>query len=370
MIIKICGLTNLDDALDAAELGADYLGFNFYPKSPRCIAETECGKIVAALRAQFPNISCAGVFVNHPAADIARIVERCGLDAAQLSGDEPPEALAALGSEKVRAFKAVRAATDSTSIEKFSACAAGDPMLLLDATAPRLYGGTGRTADWDWAAAVARLHPVFLAGGLTPENVGEAIRKVKPWGVDTASGVESAAGKKDRERMAAFISAARRAEWETRTPIDPATIDDAAEILALQKLAYQSEAELNQDFSIPPLTQTQAEIESEFDRKLFLRAKKDGAIIGSVRAELREGTCHIGRLIVHPDWQNRGTGSRLLREIKAHFPQAERFELFTSERSAHNLHLYRKSGYRIFKLEPLNERVMLVYLEKDARKPG
>jgi phosphoribosylanthranilate isomerase len=369
MIVKICGLTNLDDALAAAELGADYLGFNFYPESPRCIAETECGKIVAALRAQFPTLSCAGVFVNHPAADIVRIVERCGLDAAQLSGDEPPEALAALGAEQVRAFKAVRATTDSRTLEQYAASAPDGPALLLDATAPRLYGGTGRTADWDWAAAVAGRHPVFLAGGLTPENVADAIRTVEPWGVDTASGVESAAGKKDREGMAAFIAAARRAEMETRIPIEPSQIDDAAEILALQKLAYRSEAELNQDFTISPLTQRQAEIESEFERKLFLRAKKHGRIIGSVRAELRDGTCHIGRLIVHPDWQNRGTGSRLLREIEAHFPSAKRFELFTSARSERNLHLYQKSGYRIFKREPLNARTMLVYLEKEAGNP-
>ncbi len=295
-------------------------------------------------------------------------MERCGLDAAQLSGDEPPEALAALGSEKVRAFKAVRAATDSRTLEYFAASTPGEPALLLDATAPRLYGGTGRTADWDWAAAVAGLHPVFLAGGLTPENVADAIRKVEPWGVDTASGVESAAGKKDRGSMAAFIAAARRAKAETRMPIDPARIEDAAEILALQKMAYRSEAERYGDFTIPPLTQTQAEIESEFDRKLFLRAKMGGTIIGSVRAELRDGTCHIGRLIVHPDWQNRGIGSRLLREIEAHFPSAKRFELFTGERSERNLHLYQKSGYRIFKREPLNGRTMLVYLEKEAGK--
>jgi len=366
MIVKICGLTNFDDALAAAELGADYLGFNFYPKSPRCIAEADCGKIVAALRSRFPRLVCAGVFVNHPVADIARIVRRCGLDAAQLSGDEPSDALAALGQDTIRAFKAVRAATDARTLEKYAALAAGEPALLLDATAPVRYGGTGRTADWYWAKEVASRHPVFLAGGLTPENAGAAIRKVKPWGVDTASGVESAAGKKDRSSMAAFIAAVRQAEAEIRITIEPAQVGDADEILALQRLAYQSEAEINRDFTIPPLTQTPAEIESEFERKIFLRAKMNGRIIGSVRAELRDGTCHIGRLIVHPDRQKRGVGSRLLREIEARFPQVERFELFTSERSQRNLHLYQKSGYRIFKREPMNERVTLIYLEKAA----
>jgi phosphoribosylanthranilate isomerase len=364
MIIKICGLTNLDDAIAAAGLGADVLGFNFYPKSPRCIAERDCGNIVAEVRTRFPNISYMGVFVNHPAEDIARIVQRCGLDAAQLSGDEPPGALAALAARKIRAFKAIRAGAATRAPEEYAALSSGKPALLLDATAPNLYGGTGRIADWDWAAAVASRHPVFLAGGLTPENVGEAIRKVKPWGVDTASGVESAAVKKDRDRIAAFVTAARSAGREILVLIEPARVGAAAEILALQKMAYRSEAELNQDFKIPPLVQTLAEIESEFYRKLFLRANADGRIVGSVRADIRGRTCHIGRLIVHPDWQNLGIGSRLLKEIEAGFPQAERFELFTSERSERNLYLYQKSEYRIFRREPINERVTLVYLEK------
>jgi phosphoribosylanthranilate isomerase/GNAT superfamily N-acetyltransferase len=364
MIIKICGITNLEDAIAAAELGAEYLGFNFHPASPRCIAEAECEQILAALQGCAPRPVFTGVFVNHPPAEIERIVKRCGLGAAQLSGDEPPATLAALKAAGVPAFKAVRAPVDSLTLSEFAQAAAAKPALLLDASAPGLYGGTGRTVDWVWARGISARHPVFLAGGLTPENVDEAIRNVRPWGVDTASGVERCAGKKDLKKMAAFVQNARKADLYGMVQIESAQRGDAEEILALQKLAYRSEAEQYQDFSIPPLTQTREQIESEFGSLRFLRATADGHLIGSVRAELRDGTCHLGRLIVHPDWQNRGVGGRLLREAETLFPEADRFELFTGERSERNLHLYQKAGYREFKRQALNERITLVYLVK------
>lgn len=367
MIVKICGITNLDDALAAAELGADYLGFNFYPRSPRSIAELDCEKIVAALRMRSPRPACAGVFVNHPPADIARIVKRCTLDAAQLSGDESPEMLTALAKAKIPAFKAVRTPIDEHVLAQLAAAGTSEPALLLDASVSERYGGTGQTADWDWARSVAARRPVFLAGGLTPENVADAIRKVRPWGVDTASGVESSAGKKDRRMMDAFITAARQADRDFPVRIEPAGSGDAADLLSLQKIAYRSEADLYQDYSIAPLTQTLADIVSEFGGKRFLKAVADGQLVGSVRGELRNGTCEIGRLIVHPDWQNRGIGSRLLQAVETDFQEADRFELFTGERSERNLYLYRKMGYREFKREPLNERVTLVYLEKAKR---
>ena len=124
--------------------------------------------------------------------------------------------------------------------------------------------------------------------------------------------------------------------------IQRATREDAAEILALQKLAYRSEAEIYDAYDIPPLTQALAEMEADLERQTVLKAVMEGRIVGSVRAYEREGTCHIGRLIVHPEQQNRGLGARLLREIEAAFPQVERYELFTGHRSERNLYLYAK----------------------------
>jgi ribosomal protein S18 acetylase RimI-like enzyme len=144
-----------------------------------------------------------------------------------------------------------------------------------------------------------------------------------------------------------------------------AGVEDAGEILRLQKLAYQSEARIYNDNTIPPLVQTAEEIEADFNSQVFLKAVTDsGKIVGSVRICLDQGTCKIGRLIVHPDSQNRGIGTRLLKEIERRFENAGRFELFTGHRSERNLHLYRKLGYRIFRSEKVSESLTLVYLEK------
>ena len=146
--------------------------------------------------------------------------------------------------------------------------------------------------------------------------------------------------------------------------IEQAKTQDAAEILALQKLAYRSEAAIYDDYGIPPLTQTLAEMETDLYRQTVLKATIDGLIIGSVRAYEQEATCYIGRLIVHPDHQNQGIGTQLLQSVEAAFPQAKRFELFTGHKSARNLHLYRKLGYVAFKREPLGDAVTVVFLEK------
>jgi|WetSurMetagenome_2_1015567.scaffolds.fasta_scaffold194483_1 ribosomal protein S18 acetylase RimI-like enzyme len=146
-----------------------------------------------------------------------------------------------------------------------------------------------------------------------------------------------------------------------------ADITDADDILALQKLAYQSEAELYQEWSIPPLTQSIEEIKTEFSTKTFFKACLDGKLVGSVRVSFNRGTCFVGRLIVHPEHQKKGIGIKLMETIEKIFPSTERFELFTGSRSESNIHLYKKLGYRIFRKERLSAKVILVYMEKLRR---
>ena len=148
------------------------------------------------------------------------------------------------------------------------------------------------------------------------------------------------------------------------TSIEAATVSDASEILELQKLCYQREAELYDDFTIPPLTQSLSEIEAEFTTKVFLKAEDNTTIIGSVRAFLEDGTCHIERLIVHPDYQGQGIGTSLLKAIEAYFGRAQRLELFTGSKSEGNIRLYERLGFTKFAEKQLNEKVTLVFLEK------
>lgn len=208
--VKICGIKTLEDALAAIEAGADLLGFNFYPKSPRFITPQACAGITSILRQRFPAIVLVGVFVNAPASEIRAVLEAASLHRAQLHGDEPPELLEELGP---LAFKAVRlrAGSDTAAqIAPYLRCSASlAPALLVDSSVSGLYGGSGQVGDWNAAARLARQSPLLLAGGLTPENVSEAIRVVQPWGVDTASGVESAPGVKDAEKMRKFVQQVR-----------------------------------------------------------------------------------------------------------------------------------------------------------------
>jgi ribosomal protein S18 acetylase RimI-like enzyme len=146
--------------------------------------------------------------------------------------------------------------------------------------------------------------------------------------------------------------------------VEKATISDAEEILSLQKLAYQSEAEIYNDFNIPPLVQTLEEIKKDFGIQFLLKAVMDEKIIASVRAHTKEGTCYIGRLIVHPDFQNQGIGTKLMVEIEKIFSTCQRFELFTGARSERNLYLYQKLGYKIFKTAKITDQTTIVYLER------
>ena len=206
--VKICGLTTLEDALLAIEAGTELLGFNFHPSSPRYISPADCARLVSALASFRPRLQLVGVFVNTPPEQIRRVLASCSLDLAQLSGDEPAEDLANLGA---LAFKAFRPA-DPDELERLLESypqRRQPPACLLDAYRPGQYGGTGQVADWSLAAGLARRVPMLLAGGLRPENVAQAVSQVRPWGVDVASGVESSPGRKDPDRLRAFIQAVR-----------------------------------------------------------------------------------------------------------------------------------------------------------------
>jgi ribosomal protein S18 acetylase RimI-like enzyme len=150
--------------------------------------------------------------------------------------------------------------------------------------------------------------------------------------------------------------------------IKRATVEDAGEILALQKLAFTSEAKRYNDYAIAPLTQTLAEIRTDFKQYVFLKASKNGVIIGSVKGQQEQESCYIGRLVVHPDFENQGIGTRLMQAIETEFKQAKRYELFTGHRSERNLYLYDKLGYKIIKSEPANDNLTIVYMEKLNKK--
>jgi phosphoribosylanthranilate isomerase len=212
VIVKICGLTHLDDALLALEAGADLLGFVLYPKSPRGVGLAAIAEIASALRSapafQQRRPALVGVFVNEPPAAVRRALDEAGLDLAQLSGHEPPDDLRALGG---RAYKAIRGEAEALPSAGAPPAHPYCPDFLLDAAHPTLYGGSGQLADLALAARLAARHRLLLAGGLTPDNVAAAIRAVRPWGVDAASGVEAAPGKKDPAKVRAFVQAAKAA---------------------------------------------------------------------------------------------------------------------------------------------------------------
>jgi len=197
--VKICGVTSVDDARMAAEMGASAVGLVFWPQSPRAVEIEQAKRIVAALP---PFVSAVGVFVNQPeAADIAREV---GLSAVQLHGDEPPDSYRSL---PVRVIKAV--AVTGNGSGDLAAAIPASATVLLDAHDPVKRGGTGRAIDWTVAAAVARRRPIILSGGLTADNVVSAVEAVRPYAIDVSSGVESAPGRKDAAKLRALFDVLR-----------------------------------------------------------------------------------------------------------------------------------------------------------------
>jgi len=219
--VKICGITNLDDALCAVDAGADLLGFIFYPPSPRGTTVDAARMIVHALRhttliATKRCVTLVGVFVKETPADIQHVLGDVGLDAAQLHGNDPADARAMQGrgylaTKTWPVTSALGVMTPTLGPDHLETIDAAIPSLMLDANHPTLWGGSGQRADESLAAQVARAHRLLLAGGLTPDNVADAVRAVRPWGVDVASGTEASPGKKDHALVRAFVQNAKSA---------------------------------------------------------------------------------------------------------------------------------------------------------------
>jgi phosphoribosylanthranilate isomerase len=198
--VKICGLTNLEDALFAAEAGADALGFVLYSRSPRCVKPDAVQEIIRQLP---PYVITVGVFANIGAKEIMDVMRLCGLDLAQLQGDEPPSVCKRLGAKAVKAIR-VKDRDSLTAMKDYSVRA-----FVMDTYTAENFGGTGKKFDWDLAVEAKQYGRIILAGGLNPENVREAIEKVRPYAVDVSSGVEQRIGKKDPEKVRQFIERAK-----------------------------------------------------------------------------------------------------------------------------------------------------------------
>lgn len=199
--VKICGITSVADGIAAAEVGADMIGLMFYDQSPRHLTVPQAVEITRGLP---PFVVKVGVFVNPTEDLVLRAIGECGVTLLQFHGDEPPEFCTQFGAMSMKAFR-VRDEASLAGLADYSTDA-----YLLDAHSPAARGGTGEKFNWDLAVTAQKIgKPIFLAGGLTPENVAEAVRKVRPFGVDVSSGVESSPGIKDHARIKAFIAAVR-----------------------------------------------------------------------------------------------------------------------------------------------------------------
>jgi phosphoribosylanthranilate isomerase len=211
-LVKICGITRVEDALDAATLGATAVGFVFWPGSPRAIGPADARSIVDALP---PLVTPVGVFVDQPEEQVSQIASDVRLGAVQLHGKEPPDYCRRLRRPVIKAF-GVAASFDERLID-------GYPLgitVLLDAQDDVAHGGTGRLIDWARAARIAASRRVMLAGGLQPDNVEAAIARVRPFAIDVSSGVETSPGVKDRSKMRQLFDAVRRADRSPGTSED------------------------------------------------------------------------------------------------------------------------------------------------------
>lgn len=200
--VKICGITNREDALTAAEAGADAVGFVFAEGSPRCVSPQKAAAIIAELP---PFVQTVGLFVDAEPDRINWVADFCGLDLVQLHGDEDPDECAEIRRRVIKAFRVKDASTLAT-LGRYQTAG-----YLLDAWSPDAHGGTGKTFDWTLLRGITQDCPIILAGGLTPDNVGQALRLVKPYAVDVSSGVESSPGRKDPEKVKLFIRNAKDA---------------------------------------------------------------------------------------------------------------------------------------------------------------
>ncbi|MGE5799549.1 MAG: phosphoribosylanthranilate isomerase [Syntrophaceae bacterium] len=200
--IKICGITNIEDALAAASAGADALGFVFHPASPRYVTPGRAREIIGSLP---PALCTVGVFVNLPAPEVLQIAELCGLDFIQLHGSETRQYCRSFPRERLIKALSFRSEDEFAIMADYPVRA-----FLVDAHDPVRFGGTGKTCDWNLACKAAARHPLVLAGGLGMKNILAALEAVRPLAVDLSSGVESAPGKKDHEKIRAVIASVRR----------------------------------------------------------------------------------------------------------------------------------------------------------------
>lgn len=198
--VKICGITSYEDARAAVDAGADALGFVFFDKSPRYVNPMTVANIIAKIP---PFIQTVGLFVNEEIEQVNWTADYCGLDLVQLHGDETPEDCLEVKRRVIKAFR-MKNIVSIEPLEKYQVSG-----YLLDAWCPDCYGGTGKTFNWEMAAVASKYGRIILAGGLSADNVAQALQAVQPYAVDVSSGVESAPGKKDADKVKAFIKAAK-----------------------------------------------------------------------------------------------------------------------------------------------------------------